>query len=51
MKKRLEMLIAVITDEQAHKIERALLELANHADTDVVFDIELGNIIDDLLNY
>lgn len=51
MKKRLELFIAALTDEQAHLVEKALLEIANHGETSIIFDSQTNDIADDLLNY
>lgn len=51
MKKRLELFIAALTDDQAHKVEKAILEIANHGETNQTFDVETNNIADDILNY
>jgi len=45
------MFIAALTDEQAHKVERAILEIANHGETNIIFDVQTNEIADDLLNY
>lgn len=51
MKNRLELFIAVLTDEQLHLVERALLEIANHGETNITFPKEVNDIADDILNY
>jgi len=51
MKNRLELFIAALTDEQLHLIERALLEIANHGETNITFPKEVNDIADDILNY
>lgn len=51
MKDRLELFIAALTDEQLHKVERAILEIANHGETFITFDRETTLIADDILNY
>lgn len=51
MKSRLELFIAALTDEQAHLLERAILEIANHGETTIIFPVEMNNIADDILNY
>ncbi len=51
MKKRLELFIATLTDEQAHLVEKAILEIANHGETSISFDNQTNNIADNLLNY
>jgi hypothetical protein len=51
MKTRLIQFIEALTDEQLHKIERAILEIANHGQTQVTFDVKTNDVADQLLNY
>lgn len=51
MKLRLIEFINSLTDEQAHKVERALLEIANHGGTLITFDVKTNDLADQILNY
>jgi len=51
MKNRLELFIAALNDDQLHKVERAIIEIANHGETQIIFDVETCNVANDILNY
>ena len=51
MKNRLELFIASLTDEQLHKVERSIIEIANHGKTHIIYDVQTCDIADDILNY
>lgn len=48
---RFETLITLLSNEELQTIEIALLEIANHGQTNITFNKELCFLIDDILNY
>ncbi len=51
MKNRLELFIASLNDQQLHRVERSILDIANSGETKVIYDVDTRIIADDILNY
>ncbi len=48
---RLQLFIGMLNHDQCQLIEKAILEIANHGETDITFPIEMNIVADKILNY